>query len=1044
MRLSRIAIAACVAACAAAASAPAARAASVPASFKIDTLAAGFDTPTAIAFLPGGRMLVAEKQGRVYSVVNGVKSAVPMWNRTNEVLNHHDRGLLGLAVDPNYATNRYLYLLYTVDPDSNGTDDNDDAFGRIARYQVSATDSNVVDSASRTILMGVSWRQGPLSASPSHTIGTLRFGSDGSLLASMGDGGSYSEMDQGGRDPNAFGSGANLTNTYEDIGAFRAQSLTSLCGKILRIDPATGHGYPSNPYWDGSPTSIRSRIWAYGLRNPFRFGVRPGGSTNPADGAPGTLVVGDVGWTLWEDLNVARTPGQNFGWPCYEGLGPNSQYQAGTPAHNGCGSVGQTDNPTPFSAPAATWNHNNESQSVPPGLKGNAIVGGAFYNGTRYPAAYRGRYFFADYAQNWIQTATFDAADNLGAIQAFGSGMDSPVDLVAEPGTGDLCYVAIGAGEVRRIRYAGTAVNNPPVAVASATPGHGLAPLAVSFSSAGSSDPDGDTVGGHAWSFGDGASAAGASPSHIYANPGSYAAVLTVTDGHGGTGRDTVQVVALASTAFPQTPIVDSFDRANGALGGSWTGQTTSYRITGNELTQQPGYGSVVWNGAAFGPNQEAYVRLDAITATSNEQNLMLKVQGTSWSNGHVEVRYDAPLARVAVGTYHPSAGWQTWGYIPVTFAAGDRFGARALADGTVEVYRNATKIGTHSVAAWPFAALGGRVGMTLDNATASRFDDFGGGDLPFTINTAPTAAVQAPVDHGFYAAGDTVWLHGGGSDAQDSAAQLAYGWRIDLHHNNHVHPSSFVSDRRDDFLIGEDHDDGTGVFLTARLVVTDRGGLTDTASVALYPEINLRPADLVTTPVQMFAGAPAQYRFALENTGRMPSPRVHWVLHTESATIAEGDTLVPPGGRVTVTRTAPSPDVGLHTLRVAVDSTDAVVETDESDNQAQRDLSVGGISLDAGDLPRVLAVSLPRPNPTASVTRLMLALPSAAPVGFEVFDLQGRAVWRAPERRLQPGLWELAWSGAGADGAPVRPGIYLAIVSAGRQTFTRRVARLR
>src|SRR6059036_2974611 len=127
-----------------AAAARPAGAVAVPPSFVIENAVPGvvFDTPTAIAFLPGGRMLVAEKRGHVWTVTNGVKHSTPLWQRENEVLNEHDRGLLGLAVDPHYVTNRYIYLMYTVDPDSNGTDTNDDAFGRLVRYTVSASDSN--------------------------------------------------------------------------------------------------------------------------------------------------------------------------------------------------------------------------------------------------------------------------------------------------------------------------------------------------------------------------------------------------------------------------------------------------------------------------------------------------------------------------------------------------------------------------------------------------------------------------------------------------------------------------------------------------------------------------------------------------------------------------------------------------------------------------------------------------------------------------------------------------------------------------------------
>ena len=134
-----------------------------------------FVQPTGIAFLPDGRMLVAEKRGQVHVVQNGVKLTPPMWQRESEVLDEHDRGLLGIAVDPNYATNRFIYLLYTVDPDSNGNDNNASAFGRLTRYQVSAGNPNVVDASTRTVLMGTNWPNGPASASPSHTIGSLRW-----------------------------------------------------------------------------------------------------------------------------------------------------------------------------------------------------------------------------------------------------------------------------------------------------------------------------------------------------------------------------------------------------------------------------------------------------------------------------------------------------------------------------------------------------------------------------------------------------------------------------------------------------------------------------------------------------------------------------------------------------------------------------------------------------------------------------------------------------------------------------------------------------
>ena len=108
----------------------------------------------------------------------------------------------------------------------------------------------------------------------------------------------------------------------ENVGAFRRRSIDSLSGKILRLDPTTGDGVPSNPYYDlASPRAPRSRVWTLGLRNPFRMTLLPGtGSHDPAAGNPGILYIGNVGFDTWEELEVASGPRLNFGWPIYEGL----------------------------------------------------------------------------------------------------------------------------------------------------------------------------------------------------------------------------------------------------------------------------------------------------------------------------------------------------------------------------------------------------------------------------------------------------------------------------------------------------------------------------------------------------------------------------------------------------------------------------------------------------------------------------------------------------------------------------------------------------
>src|SRR5262245_8253056 len=188
----------------------------------------------------------------------------------------------------------------------------------------------------------------------------------------------------------------------------------------------------------------------------------------------------------------------------------------------------------------------------------------------------------------------------------------------------------------------------------------------------------------------------------------------------------------------------------------------------------------------------------------------MLKVQGEAWWTGHIEVRYDATTHHIDVATYTPGPGFQGVGSIaPVTLVNGDQLGARALGDGTVEVYVNGTLRGMFSVASWPYAALGGYIGLTIADAYTSRLDDFGGGDVAIAPNTPPTATILSPLDGSFYATGDTIRLSGSGNDAQDLPDSLDYHWQVDIHHNTHTHPSSFVSDLMNDFYLGENHDDG-------------------------------------------------------------------------------------------------------------------------------------------------------------------------------------------------------------------------------------------
>ncbi|HQV92959.1 MAG TPA: amidase domain-containing protein [Anaerolineales bacterium] len=187
-------------------------------------------------------------------------------------------------------------------------------------------------------------------------------------------------------------------------------------------------------------------------------------------------------------------------------------------------------------------------------------------------------------------------------------------------------------------------------------------------------------------------------------------------------------------SGFPSTPVLDDFNRANGGIGSNWSGNTGKYTVNANQLKviSNASNSDVYWAGGPFGADQEAYFTFSNLSATAKEQNLLLKSQSnTTWGHGVLEVWYDAPNQRAQVWTYEWPAGWIKQGAdIPVTFAVGDQFGARALADGTVEVYKNGTLLATRDITSWLYYDQGGYIGLWFSGAQNTRVDDFGGGAI--------------------------------------------------------------------------------------------------------------------------------------------------------------------------------------------------------------------------------------------------------------------------------------------------------------------------
>jgi PKD repeat protein len=555
------------------ASAPAA---TYPIGFSEQTVFSGLTNPTAIRFASDGRVFVAEKSGliKVFDSLSDPQPEVFADLRT-QVHNFWDRGLLGLALDPGFPNTPYVYALYTHDAAIGGTaprwgsagatsdgcptppgatGDGCVVSGRLSR--LTASGNSMVGTEQVLI---EDWCQ----QYPSHSIGSLDFGADGALYVSGGDGASFNFVDWGqdGSPLNPCGDppggvGAALTPPSAEGGALRSQDLrtpadpTSLDGALLRVDPATGAGLPDNPNAASGDPNVR-RIVAYGMRNPFRFGVRPG---------TGEVWIGDVGWGTWEEIERLQAPTAavtNFGWPCYEGSGRQSGYDSANLSI--CENL-YAQGSAAVQAPLFAWNHGSQvvpGEGCPTGSSSAAGIAFEPANGS-YPAEYRGALFFADYSRDciWAMLPGSNGVPDPTNIRTFAAGAANPVHLQTGPG-GDLFYADFDGGTIRRVSF--TPANQPPTAVATATPTGGSAPLTVQFDGSGSNDPDpGDSLS-YAWDLdGDGQydDSTAVAASHTYTSQGEYTASLRVTDSHGasGTAAVTITVGNTAPTATISSP----------------------------------------------------------------------------------------------------------------------------------------------------------------------------------------------------------------------------------------------------------------------------------------------------------------------------------------------------------------------------------------------------------------------------------------------------------------------------------------------------------
>jgi len=500
--------------------------AQLPTGYSAVEVQSGYNTIMGVVFNQDGtKMFVWEKRGHVYvSNWDGttyVKQATPVLDISDEVGDWRDFGFASFCLDPNFDTNGLVYMFYMVDREhlmnfgtpSYDPDDNDyyeASISRVTRYQLNISNSPLTTNySSRTVLLGESISTGVPLTHESHAGGTIIFANDGTLLVSTGDNASYNSIDDGNASETYYQQAIDdgIMRPEENVGAFRSQMLTSLCGKILRLDPVTGDGLASNPFYEAAnPRSPKSRMWSMGLRNPFRMSIQAGsGSTNPNDGNPGIIHIADVGWVTWEDLHIFDKGGLNGGWPLYEGQTVNSNYYNTGATNPDEGNVLFADNctqPTSFNdsfdpalrrfvhdRPEVAWRHGNSNEARVPWFdgvtptdprigtaqspttgiefRGNAAICGVYIQGDALGSSMNGKYFFTDYVRDWINVATFtDGTMNwISDVSSFapinfGSGI---VHMMQNPLDGFVYYVNIFQGRLDKIIFEGPTWTNEPI-----------------------------------------------------------------------------------------------------------------------------------------------------------------------------------------------------------------------------------------------------------------------------------------------------------------------------------------------------------------------------------------------------------------------------------------------------------------------------------------------------------------------------------------------------------------------------------------------------
>ncbi|MFI9797260.1 lectin [Streptomyces sp. NPDC052302] len=479
-----------------------------------------------------------------------------------DVYNHDEEGLQGVAADPGFASNRFVYLYYAPKLSTPGGDAPSDGsasdftpfdgVNRLSRFVLKS--DNTLDLASEKKILDVPASRGLCC----HVGGDIDFDAAGNLYLSTGD------------DSNPFASDGftPIDERASRNPAYDAQrsagNTNDLRGKILRIKVNADGSYtiPSGNLFAPGTAKTRPEIYAMGFRNPFRMSV---------DRATGIVYVGDYGPDSGTASPSRGPAGQvefnrvtkagNFGWPYCTGRNDayvdfdfatgtsGSRFDCAAPRNTSPRNTGLTELP-----PAQPAWIPYDGASVPEfGNGSESPMGGPVYrydaassSDVKFPQEYDGDFFAGEFGRRWIKRIEAGGDGTVQSINAFPWAGTQVMDMAFGP-DGALYVLDYGTGyfngdensALYRIEH--VTGGRAPLAQAKASVTSGKAPLSVSFSSAGSSDPDGDTLG-YAWTFGDGATSTAANPSHTYTAEGQYTATLKVTDPSGKSATASVQI----------------------------------------------------------------------------------------------------------------------------------------------------------------------------------------------------------------------------------------------------------------------------------------------------------------------------------------------------------------------------------------------------------------------------------------------------------------------------------------------------------------------